>query len=89
MQETTTARLKRMRMRAWRRGMKEMDLILGPFADARLAGLEDETLTLLDGMMAENDQDLYQWVTGQSAAPPRFAALIAQIAAFARTRRAV
>ena len=39
MGETAEARLKRMAMRSWRRGTKEMDLVLGPFADAHLAGL--------------------------------------------------
>ena len=39
-----------------------------------------------DALLAENDQDLIQWVLGQSAPPDRFAALIAQIAAHARGR---
>ena len=42
-------RLKRMRMRSWRRGTKEMDLILGPYADARLSGLSVPELDLYDG----------------------------------------
>ena len=41
MAETAEARLKRMSMRSWRRGTKEMDLILGPWSDAHLAGLDD------------------------------------------------
>jgi antitoxin CptB len=39
-----------------------------------------------DALLAENDQDLIQWVLGQSAPPDRFAPLIAQIAAHARGR---
>ena len=39
MTETAETRLKRMRMRSWRRGTKEMDLVLGPYADARLAAM--------------------------------------------------
>jgi antitoxin CptB len=39
MAEDAAARIKRMRMRAWRRGIKEMDLILGPYADERLAAM--------------------------------------------------
>ena len=42
MDETAEARLKRMAMRSWRRGTKEMDLVLGPFADTHLAGLSEE-----------------------------------------------
>ena len=86
MGETAEDALKRMRMRSWRRGTKEMDLILGPFADARLAELSGSTLAGYDALLAENDQDLIQWVLGQSAPPARFAALIALIAAHARGR---
>ncbi len=86
MSETAEARLKRMRMRSWRRGTKEMDLVLGPFADAHLAGMDEAELALYDMLLAENDQDLLPWVLGQHPAPERFAALIARIAAFARAR---
>ena len=86
MGETAEYAQKRMRMRSWRRGTKEMDLILGPFADARLAGLPQSTLPDYDALLAENDQDLIQWVLGQTPAPPRFAPLIAEIATFARNR---
>jgi antitoxin CptB len=86
MDETAEYALKRMRMRSWRRGTKEMDLILGPFADARLAELSGSMLAGYDALLAENDQDLIQWVLGQSAPPARFAPLIALIAAHARGR---
>lgn len=39
MTETPEIRLRRLKMRSWRRGMKEMDLILGHFADEVLTGL--------------------------------------------------
>ena len=86
--ETPEARPKRIRMRAWRRGMKEMDLILGPWADVSLTELDAATLDNLDALMAQNDQDLYQWVTGQAHPPAPFAALIAEIGTFARVRLA-
>lgn len=63
------ARLKRLRMRSWRRGMKEMDLILGPFADSGLATLADPELDAYERLLDENDQDLYLWVTGARDAP--------------------
>lgn len=84
--ETAEARLKRMGMRSWRRGTKEMDLVLGPFADAHLAAMDDVTLALYDRLLNENDQDLLPWVLGQHPAPAEFTTLIDQIAAFARTR---
>jgi len=86
MAETAEARLKRMRMRSWRRGTKEMDLILGPYADAHLAGMDDARLALYDVLLEENDQDLLPWVLGQGATPPALAGLIAEIGVFARAR---
>jgi antitoxin CptB len=86
MQETAEARLKRMTMRSWRRGTKEMDLILGPFADAHLGGLTEAELQLYDRLLAENDQDLIGWVLGQTAPPEALASLLADIKAFAARR---
>lgn len=80
------ARRKKLRMRSWRRGIKEMDLILGPWADAHLEGLDAPTLDLYEALLSENDQDLYPWVTGQQPAPERFAALLATIGVHARGR---
>ncbi len=80
------ARLKRMTMRSWRRGTKEMDLILGPFADARLAQMDEATLAAYDRLLDENDQDLLPWVLGQTPAPTALAPLITTIGTFARAR---
>ncbi|WGH78091.1 FAD assembly factor SdhE [Jannaschia ovalis] len=77
---TEEPRVKRMRIRAWRRGIKEMDLILGGYANDRLAGLSAEGLDLFEALLGENDQDLFAWVTGQAAPPPRFAPLIRELA---------
>ncbi len=79
--ETT---LKRLRLRSWRRGIKEMDLILGAYSDERLAMLDPETVALYEEMLFENDQELYRWVSGQDVPPERFAPLIADIAAHMR-----
>lgn len=80
------ARLKMLRMRSWRRGMKEMDLILGPFADRHLANLTDADLDAYDRVLGENDQDLYLWVTGAQPCPDRLAAFITRIATDAGVR---
>ena len=63
--ETQEVRLRRLRMRSWRRGMKEMDLILGPFADTHLAALPEPLMREYEDLLAENDQDLYRWVTAR------------------------
>ena len=78
--ETAEHRLKRLRMRSMRRGIKEMDIILGRFADTGLHDLDEAGLGLYDALLAENDHDLYQWVTGHTAPPPRFSDLIDRIA---------
>lgn len=72
-------RLKRLRMRSMRRGIKEMDLILSAYADAHLAQMDGPTLDNYDALLNENDQDLYRWVTGQEAPPERFSDLISNI----------
>jgi antitoxin CptB len=77
-------RLKRLRFRSWRRGTKEMDLILGGFCDAKLATLSDADIALYEDLLEENDQDLYGWVTGRAPPPDRFALLLARISAHAR-----
>ncbi len=79
MTETREHRLKRMKMRAMRRGIKEMDIILERYADDNLAQMSDSELDLFDALLLENDQDLYQWVTGQQPAPERFSRLISAI----------
>lgn len=57
-----------------------MDIILTRYADARLPALSESEIINYDALLSENDQDLYQWVTGQVPAPGRFAALIKDIA---------
>lgn len=86
MDETAEARLKRMRMRSWRRGTKEMDLVLGPYADAHLAGLSEADLADYDTLLEENDQDLMAWLLGQATPPARIKPLLTRVAAFAETR---
>ncbi|WP_349037369.1 succinate dehydrogenase assembly factor 2 [Pseudotabrizicola sp. 4114] len=86
MTETAEARLKRMKMRSWRRGTKEMDLVLGPWADAHLDGLTAARLDAYEVLLAENDQDLMAWIFGQAEPKPEVATLLAEIAGYARDR---
>lgn len=84
--ETPEARLKRMKMRSWRRGTKEMDLVLGPWADAHLDSLSPQELDDYEVLLAENDQDLMAWIFGQATPAPEVAPLLTRITAFARDR---
>ncbi|MFN4153084.1 MAG: succinate dehydrogenase assembly factor 2 [Paracoccaceae bacterium] len=84
--EAPDARIKRMKMRSWRRGTKEMDLVLGPWADAHLDALAPAQLEEYEVLLAENDQDLMAWIFGQAEPDPAIAPLLAEITAFARDR---
>lgn len=79
MSESRETRLKRLRLRAWHRGIKEMDLILGGWADRNLAQADDATLDAFEAVMAESDHDLYQWVSGQAEAPAEVAEMVTRI----------
>lgn len=81
--ESPENRLKRLRMRSWRRGTKEMDLILGPYADARLAAMDATALDAFEALLAENDTDLYPWITGAQPTPAQHVALIGALRDFA------
>lgn len=82
-QEAREAQVKRLQMRSMRRGIKEMDLILMAYAEARLTTMEAADLARYEALLSENDQDLYQWVSGQAAPPGDHSALIADIRAVA------
>lgn len=82
--DTGEVRLKRLRIRSWRRGIKEMDLILGAYCDEELGRLPEEEVLLYEALLSENDHDLYAWITGRGTPPAEFAQLIARIAAHAR-----
>ena len=77
--ETRETRINRLQMRSMRRGIKEMDILLMAYAEANLEGMSDADLDLFDRLLMNNDQDLYQWVTGQVAPPPLLAELVAGI----------
>jgi antitoxin CptB len=62
-------RRKKLRFRAWRRGFREIDLILGGFADRRLAELDETGLDAFERLLDAPDQEVYEWVTEQAPAP--------------------
>lgn len=76
-----TSRLKRLKIRSWRRGTREMDLILGAFFDTHGAALHPDELDLYEEMLSENDHDLYAWVAEKTPTPERFESLIARVRA--------
>ena len=64
-----TKRRKQLIYRANHRGIKEMDIILGGFADRHGMALAAQSLDALEAIMAESDRDLLSWFTGEHALP--------------------
>lgn len=68
--ESRETRLKRLRYRSTYTGTKETDTILGQFAAARLAGLDDALLDQYETLIENSDPDLYMWISGRKPVPP-------------------
>ena len=67
--EDIAMRRKKLRYRAWHRGTREMDLVLGPYADAHTELLDEAGLDRLEALMSEEDPPLLKWIMGQEAPP--------------------
>lgn len=65
-----SARQKRILFRAWHRGTREMDLLLGRFADACLPTMADSELTQLESLIELPDRDLFSGITGSAPVAP-------------------
>jgi antitoxin CptB len=76
-------RRRRILYRCWHRGIREMDLVFGSFAEAEIAGLSDEELDEFETIMGEDDHDLHAWITGAKPLPEhRQTPLFARVAAY-------
>ncbi len=62
-------RKRKLRFRAWRRGFREMDLIMGRFADKYIAGFTPSQLDEFERLLNQADWDVYAWVLGKSEIP--------------------
>ena len=65
----TEDRRKRLRYRAWHRGTKESDLLVGSFVDAITPSLADEELNALEAFLVLDDQDLMDFYMGRREPP--------------------
>jgi antitoxin CptB len=65
-------RRKRLLFRCWHRGTREMDLVLGRFADAEIAGLAEAELVQLERLIELPDPDLYAALTGDAVLAPEY-----------------
>lgn len=67
-----SVRKKRLHFRAWQRGTREMDLVLGRFVDAQLHLLTDDEVEALEHLMEAPDPEIYLWVAGGADVPMEF-----------------
>ena len=65
-------RRRKILFRAWHRGMREMDLIMGRFADAQIGNLSDAELDEFERLIEVLDRDLLSWVTGEAEVPENY-----------------
>jgi antitoxin CptB len=76
-------RRRRIRFRAWHRGIREMDLVMGGFADAALAGMSDDELDQFEQLLDLPDPQVFAWVVGIEPVPPgEDVPLLAKLRAF-------
>lgn len=68
--EGLNPRRRKLKFRLWHRGIREMDLVLGGFADAELSRLNDSDLAEVEGWLDIPDQQMFAWVNGSETPPP-------------------
>ncbi len=71
--------LKRLTFRSWHRGWKETDLILGSFADAKLATLTPAQLATYGQLLDLDDDVIWGWIIGKNAPPEEFAEIVGML----------
>lgn len=80
---------RRLTYRSWHRGTKELDLLFGPFADARLARYEADALAQYEDLLLAPDPDVYDWIVGRAAPDPEYDTPVLQdVIAFQSERHA-
>ena len=70
---------KRLSIRSWRRGTKELDLILGQFSDTNLSEFKISELNLYEQFLSNDDYLIYNWLFGKEDSPKIFKSLIKSI----------
>jgi antitoxin CptB len=76
-------RRRRLLFRAWRRGMREMDLIVGRFADAHIDKFDATELDQFEQLIEVPNAELYAWIVGNEAVPrERDSQVLRQMIAF-------
>jgi antitoxin CptB len=83
--EGLDVRRRRLLYRSWHRGTREMDLIMGRFADAMIGTLTESELDAFEALSEQPEPDIYAWITGERRVPAEHdTAVFAKLRAFAR-----
>jgi antitoxin CptB len=69
-EDNISIKRKQLLFRSWHRGTREIDLLLGKFADAKLPGFDAGQLMLYDRFLNNSDPDIFNWVTKAEPVPP-------------------
>lgn len=69
MSEDPHTKRKRLRYRSWHCGTKELDLLLGRFAEIHLDQFDDGDIALYEEILESNEHDIYGWISGRLAVP--------------------
>ncbi|MGE0282647.1 MAG: succinate dehydrogenase assembly factor 2 [Rhizobiaceae bacterium] len=86
--EGLDVRRRKLLFRSWHRGMREMDLILGSFADAEIENLTDGEIGQYEALLEISDTELMPWLTGKQPAPVEASPqIVNKIMAFRQTLR--
>ncbi len=81
--EGLDVRRRKLLFRAWRRGVRETDLIVGRFADAYIDRFDDAALDDFEALIEVPNAELYAWVVGSESVPRTFdTAVLRQLIAF-------
>lgn len=70
--EGLDAKRRRLLFRAWHRGIKEMDIVMGRFADAHIAAFTDDDMDAFELLLTVPDQQLLACVLGAEPPEPEF-----------------
>jgi len=79
MPDSRVPRLKRLYFRSWHRGTREMDLLLGRFAECCLDKLSEAELGQYEALLEAADPDIYCWIAGETVPPQAFDNAVLQL----------
>ncbi|MCZ6773660.1 MAG: succinate dehydrogenase assembly factor 2 [Proteobacteria bacterium] len=60
---------KRLLFRSWHLGTRELDLVLGPFADTHLAAMSPDQLDRYESLLSSSHPEIFRWIKGEQPVP--------------------